>query len=157
MSDKVADLIHAHRWYFDRASEVAPATLKKEVKNSEIWLVESADFTKEVGRCNNWDVSYVEKAADYILDRLQKATAWGFGVIVVDEPDGFGPDMLMMKLLQKLRELGLGVSVSRVTRHRHCPDVNGQGEECYYDGDSDGGAGEITNIQLTVQVPPFAR
>lgn len=160
MNEVVNELADLYERYFRKAALVAPETLKKEHPDASIWFVTTEDITQAVGKQQNWTPEYLNEIAEYIINRLHAAVSKGFGIIVVDEPSVTGSEKFMGDLATQLKNAGLHVTKSRVTRHRYCPHQNGgpltkedEGIECYYYDDMDGGAGEITNLQITAHVP----
>jgi hypothetical protein len=145
---------------FDLAGWVLPDTLRKTNPLADIWHVSSNDGyaqIREVLKKRDDVPAAVEKLAEYILQRFDSAAAAGIATLVVDEPSMFMADILMSDLAKHLRGEGFDVSNKRESKHRHCDHANGKGRACHYDGDLDGGSGDINGLQLMISLPLLAK
>lgn len=144
--------------HFSQAACVAPDTLRKKFPLARVWLITFEEIRKRAGRCpiriateeGKLD-QYVTTMAELVLERLEAvAKRYGIATVVVDEPD-----MLfdMNLLATKLNEVGLITEIHATSRHRYCPHTNSRNKKCNYDGEFDGGAGEINDVQLQVFIP----
>lgn len=147
MNERVMKLVENYFKPFRRALHVDPDTLKNQ--HPSVCLIRLRSRTKE--ELKSWssegEPKYYSEAIELILKTLASNT--GLPLVIVESPDGGFSDTLV----KELRNVGLCAKVRRTTRHRYCDHINGRGESCNYDGDADGGAGEIADDLLFVYIP----